>query len=295
MFRSLIFVPGNNKRFIDKAKTLNADIVCFDLEDSIPLNEKVTARQMIVEEVLRKVNEYRKTESVYVRINSFESGLSFLDLNVIIHKGLGGIVIPKVNDESEMIQLINAIESLEHEREIEKGSINIIASIESAKGVINAYSIAKSDPRIKALVFGVFDYLYDMRLDYMDSEGIQYFYARTKIPVDARAAGIEAIDAVWQKIDDIEGLIKDATMARQLGYTGKSLVHPTQIDPVHKIFMPSKNEIEWAKKVIKALDDAAQGRVGGRGAVTLEGKMIDTVHYKQAKAILGIAESAAIL
>ena len=293
-FRSLIFVPGNSKRFLDKANTLNADVVCFDLEDSVPLNEKVTARQMIAG-VLAKQNANKKIKNVYVRINSFESGLSSLDLNTIIQKGLDGIVIPKTDDAIEVIEIKNLISSLEYDREIEKDSIKIVASIESAKGVVNAFSIAKSDPRVKALVFGVFDYLYDMRLDYVENQSIQYSYARTKIPIDARAAGIVAIDAIWQKVDDIEGLKKDAMIGKQLGYAGKSVVHPSQIDPVHRVFMPSKSEIEWAKKIIEALDHAlgGAGEEGrSKGAIKLEGKMIDAVHYKQAKAILDMAETA---
>ncbi len=293
--RSLIFVPGNSKRFIDKAETLTADVVCFDLEDSVPLNEKAIARQMIAQ-VLAKQNVNKKIKNVYVRINSFESGLSSLDLNAIIQKGLDGIVIPKTDDAMQVGEIKNLISSLEYEREIEKDSIKIVASIETAKGVVNAFSIAKSDPRVKALVFGVFDYLYDMRLDYVDNQTIQYSYARTKIPVDARAAGIVAIDAIWQKVDDIEGLKKDAMTGKQLGYAGKSVVHPSQIDPVHRVFMPSKSEIEWAKKIIKALDPALGGGEDeegrSKGAIKLEGKMIDAVHYKQAKAILEITETA---
>jgi citrate lyase subunit beta / citryl-CoA lyase len=282
MFRSLIFVPSNTKRFVDKAKTLNADIVCFDLEDSVPENEKYTARQIIMKALTQRT-EY-KTTSVYVRINSFESGLAFLDLKAIIQRGIDGIVIPKVNDQNEVDKLVSLISTLEQERGIENNTIKLMPSIETAKGVVNAYSISKADQRVNALVFGVFDFLYDMHLDYED-DGIGYAYARAKIPIDARAAGAAAIDAIWQKIDDIIGLKKDALVAKRLGYSGKSIIHPNQIEPVHKVFLPSKNEIQWAKKVVEALDEATE-EGSSRGAVKLEGKMIDAVHYKQAKAIL---------
>jgi citrate lyase subunit beta/citryl-CoA lyase len=168
-------------------------------------------------------------------------------------------------------------------------------SIETARGVVNAYQIASADVRVNALVFGVFDFLYDMRLDYDEHDATGYFYARSKIPVDARAAGVSAIDAIWQKIDDADGLVKDATLAKRLGYSGKSIIHPSQIEPVHKVFLPSKNEIEWAKKVVQALGEAME-KGSGKGAVRLEGRMIDAVHYKQAKAILeevGAASTAA--
>lgn len=282
ILRSLIFVPSNSKRFIEKAKALNADIICFDLEDSVPFNEKTTARQAIVD-ILAKKAEYRS--NIYIRINSLESGLAFSDLKAIIQEGVDGIVVPKVNDKEEVNQIEHLTSSLEKERGIEKDSIKLMPSIESAKGVVNAHSIAKSVERINALVFGVFDFLYDMHLDYVEDDEVGYQYARAKIPVDARAAGVAALDGIWQKVHDIEGLRNDASIARRLGYSGKTIIHPSHIDPVHKIFMPSKNEIEWAKKVLQALREPME--IGdGKGAIKLEGKMIDAAHYKQAKAIL---------
>jgi citrate lyase subunit beta / citryl-CoA lyase len=282
MFRSLIFVPSNIKRFINKAKVVNADIICFDLEDSVPVNEKAVARQTIMEALTQRT-EYKS--NIYIRINSFDSGLAPLDLNAIIRKGIDGIVIPKVNDEIEFSTLVDLISTLEQKRGIEKNSIKLLPSIETAKGVVNAYSIAKTVQRVNALVFGVFDFLYDMRLDYDENDGIGYAYARAKVPVDARAAGVASIDGIWQKVDDIDGLRNDAIIAKRLGYSGKSIIHPNQIETVHKIFVPNRNEIEWAKKVVEALGEAMEEGVN-RGAVKLEGKMIDAVHYKQAKAIL---------
>jgi citrate lyase subunit beta/citryl-CoA lyase len=284
MFRSLIFVPSNSRRFIDKAKTLTADITCFDLEDSVPMNEKAAARQMITQ-TLKDRTEYKT--NLYIRINSLNSGMAFSDLKEIIQNGVDGIVIPKVNDENEIVDITRFISILEDERGIEKGSIKLMPSIETAKGVVNTFFIAKADQRVNTVIFGVFDFLYDMGLDYAENDGIEYMYARGKIPVDAKAAGVSAIDAIWQKVDDTNGLIKDAIVAKRLGYSGKSVIHPSQIEPVHKIFIPTKNEIEWAKKVIEALGQTME-RGSGRGAVKLEGKMIDAVHYKQAKAILNI-------
>jgi citrate lyase subunit beta / citryl-CoA lyase len=286
MFRSLIFVPGNSMRFVEKAKTLPADIVCFDLEDSVPDNEKGTARRIIAETLLTRRQEYGG--HVYVRTNSPESDLVTDDLTAVLQKGIDGIVVPKVNDASEILEIKKHVVMLEKERKTDK--IALMPSIETARGVVNAYLIAGADEQIKALVFGVFDFLYDMRLDYDEHNPSGYYYARAKIPVDARAAGVYAIDAIWQKIDDIDGLIRDATMARHLGYSGKSLIHPSQIEPVHKVFRPSKNEVEWAKKVVQALGQA-MNKGTGRGAIKLEGKMIDAVHYKQAKAILDAADA----
>lgn len=279
LLRSFLFVPGNNKRFIDKAKALKADIICLDLEDSVPLNDKEPARQMI-SDILKARSEF--SSEIYVRINSFDSGLAEADLKAVVQNGINGVVIPKVNGEEEVWALSKLITTLEHERKIKDGTVEMMPSIENAKGVINAFKIASASPRVSALVFGVFDFLFDMGLEYVE-DGMEYTYARAKVPVDARAAGVYAIDSIWQKIEDIDGLIRDATTGMRLGYKGKSIIHPSQIEPVHKIFVPNKEEVEWARKVVDALSDAMSK---GVGAIRLEGKMIDAVHYKRAKALL---------
>jgi len=286
LFRTLIFVPGANARFVEKAKALSADIVCFDLEDSVPANEKDAARKTIAG-ALAKRQDYQKP--VYVRTNSPESGLIDADIKTVVQKGIDGLVIPKVNDASEVIEIAKVVSALEKERGI--GRIALIPSIETAKGVVNTYAISSADDRVNAVVFGVFDFLHDMRMDYDEHDGSGYAYARARIPVDARAAGVAAIDAIWQKVDDIDGLIRDATAAKRLGYSGKSIIHPGQIEPVHKVFLPSKSEVEWAKKVVEALGEAME-KGTGRLAVRLEGRMVDAVHYKQAKAILDAAGQA---
>jgi len=279
LLRSFLFVPGNNKRFIDKAKTLKADIICLDLEDSVPINDKEPTRQMIGE-VLKARSEF--SSELYVRINSFDSGLAQADLRAVMQNGINGVVIPKVNGGEEVWELSKLITTLEHERKIKDGTVEMMPSVENAKGVINAFKIASASPRVSALVFGVFDFLFDMGLEYVE-DGIEYTYARAKVPVDARAAGVYAIDSIWQKIEDIDGLIRDATAGMRLGYKGKSIIHPSQIEPVHKIFVPNKEEVEWARKVVAALSDAMSK---GVGATRLEGKMVDAVHYKRAKALL---------
>lgn len=284
MFRSLIFVPSNSEKYINKAKKLNADIVCFDLEDSVPNNQKDLARQLIKSALTARTTY--QARNVYARINSFDSGMTSDDLKAVVQKGIDGIILPKVGNDEEVSEVDRILLTLEQEKGFQEKSIKIAASIESAKGVVNSYSIAKASDRVNMLVFGIFDFLYDMHLDYEEGNNeFECIYARSKIPVDARAAGVEAIDGIWQKLDDAEGLIKDTIIAKRLGYSGKSLIHPNQIEAVHAIFVPSTNEIEWATKVVNALDEAlVNGK--GKGAIRLEGKMIDAVHYKQAKAIL---------
>ncbi len=285
MFRSLLFVPGNNPRFLEKSKILKSDIICLDLEDSVSLNEKPLARKLIREFLSKRFTNKEKDSNFFVRINSIDSDLYTEDLKSIIVNGLDGIVIPKTNNSSEVNKVTEIITDFEKKNNLEQNSLKLIPSIESAKGVINTFNISESSERIISVLFGVFDYLYDMHLEYKEFNDLGYQYARSKIPVDARAAGIEAMDGIWQKIDNIDGLIQDSEMAKQLGYSGKSIIHPSHIEPIHNIFSPSKSELEWAEKVVHALYDSVE-HGHGKGAIRLDGKMIDAVHYKQAKLIL---------
>jgi len=281
LFRSLIFVPGNNSRFLEKAKKLQADIVCFDLEDSVPDNEKVNARKLI-KSALKSRKSYES--SIFVRTNSPTSGKIQSDLKEIVQKGIDGIVIPKVNNINDMKKIEKILSVLEKSRKLKP--IQIIPSIESAEGVVNTFSIASFGKRVSAVVFGVFDLLNDLGVEYTkESEGAKY--SRTKIPVDAHAAGVAAIDAIWQDLKDSKGLEKDCKIGKSLGYTGKSIIHPDQISVVHKLFHPNKSEILWAEKVCKIY---LQSTKKGKGATTVDGKMIDEVHFKQAKALLELVK-----
>ena len=281
LFRSLIFVPGNNPRFLEKAKKIQADIVCFDLEDSVPDNEKTSARKLI-KNALKSRSEY--SSSIFVRTNSPLSGKISSDLKEIIQKGIDGIVIPKVNNISELKKIQKILSGLEKSKKLKP--IQIIPSIESAEGVVNSYQIASFGKRVTAIVFGIFDLLNDLGVEYTkDSPGGKY--SRYKIPVDATAAGISAIDGIWQDLNDLKGLQKDCNFGKSLGYAGKSVIHPDQISMVHKSFHPNKTEILWAEKVCTVYLESTKK---GKGATTVDGKMIDEVHYKQAKALLDIVK-----
>ena len=286
MFRSLLFIPANNERFLKKSANLNPDILCFDLEDSVPSNEKVVARNLVGG--LLASQEGNNESSMYVRINSIDSGLVDSDLEGVIKVGLDGIVLPKISNTEEVILVVDKIHAIASKRNI-SSKIRVMPSIETARGVINANSIASAHENVVALIFGVFDYLYDMNVDVEYDESMSYNYARSKIPVDARAADIDALDGIWQKVNDVDGLIKDGVLAKKLGYSGKTLIHPSHINPIHEIFRPTKKQIEWAKKVFAALKDSTR-RGNARGAILLDGKMIDAVHYKQAKAVLSASE-----
>jgi len=281
LFRSLIFVPGNNPRFLEKAKNLQADIVCFDLEDSVPDNEKSNARKLI-KSALKSRKLYKS--SIFVRTNSPNSGKIPYDLKEVVQKGIDGIVIPKVNNMKELKKIEKILSGLEKSKKIKP--IQIIPSIESTEGVVNTYNIASFGKRVSAVVFGVFDLLNDLGVEYTkNSEGEKY--SRRKISVDAHAAGVAVIDAIWQDLKDSKGLEKDCKLGKSLGYTGKSIIHPDQISVVHKLFHPNKTEIAWAEKVCKIYLESTKK---GKGATTVERKMIDEVHFKQAKALLDLVK-----
>ena len=280
LFRSLIFVPGNNPRFLEKAKSLSADIVCFDLEDSVPDKEKKKARTLI-KGALKKRNQY--SSSVFARTNSPDSNKIEADLKEIVQKGIDGVVIPKVNSAKEIKKIEKIISSLEKKRKIR--GIHLIPSIESALGVINCYEIASASKRIDAIVFGIFDLLNDVGIEYTKGNPLGAKYSRYKVPVAATAAGVYAIDGIWQDIKDASGLKKDCQVGKSLGYVGKSVIYPDQIKIVHKIFHPNKTEIAWAKKVCSIYKKSSKK---GKGATVVDGKMIDEVHYKRAKALLEI-------
>jgi citrate lyase subunit beta/citryl-CoA lyase len=235
----------------------------------------------LIKNTLKLRKDY--SPDVFVRTNSPDSGKITADLKEVIQKGIDGIVIPKVNSVNELKKIEKTISSLEKKRGI-KG-IRLIPSIESALGVVNCYEIASSSKRVDALVFGIFDLLNDIGIEYSKGNPRGAKYSRCKVPVAATAAGVVAIDGIWQDLKDKNGFTKDCIVGKSLGYIGKSVIHPDQIQTVHKIFYPSKSEITWAKKVCNVYEKSTKR---GKGATIVEGKMIDEVHYKRAKALLEI-------
>ena len=267
---------------IHKIPNLKADAVILDLEDSIPMTEKETARFFI------KANlELAKSgvAEIYVRVNGIYSGLLEEDCNFVIQKGLDGIMLPKVESKQDVIDSEKIIEKLEKERGIEPGSIVLIPTLETAKGVVNVYEIATASKRNVAIGFGAVDFTRDLGTT-ISKEGTELFYARSKTSIAARAAGVQALDTVFIDLADNEGLITDAQRGKQLGFKGKFLIHPNQIEPVNLVFSPSTKEVEYAKKIVNAMKEA---EARGLGAASLEGRMIDIAVLRQAEDLLSLA------
>lgn len=286
LLRTMLFTPGNNMRMIHKAGTLGADAVILDLEDGVPMAEKKRARIFVKDSIAQVA---AGGAQVFVRTNAFITGLAEEDLNWTVQDGLDGVVLPKVESRDEVLEADKLITALEKEKGLEPGSLTLVPSLESALGVVNAYEIATASKRTVALAFGALDFTRDMGTS-VSKEGTELFYARSRIAVVARAAGLQAIDTPWIDIADQEGLIREAKAVRQLGFRGKQVIHPSQIEPVNRIFSPSEAEIEYAKKVVKAFKEA---EAKGLGAISLEGKMIDIANYRQAEELLAWAEAIA--
>ena len=286
LLRSVLFTPGNNMRMIHKIPTLTADAVILDLEDSVPMAEKDTARVFIRDSLDIVCSG---AADVYVRVNGLMTGLTAEDCEFVVQKGVTGIMLPKVESREEVIEAEKIIEELEKKRGLEVGSVRLIPTLETAKGVINAYEIAASSRRVVAIGFGAVDFTRDMGTS-LSKEGTELFFARSLVAIAARAAGVQALDTVFIDLADKEGLIKDSMLAKQLGFKGKFLIHPSQIEPVNRIFSPSEKEIEYAKKVVNAFKEA---EAKGLGAASLEGRMIDIAVYKQAQDLLTLAEAIA--
>ena len=284
VLRSMLFTPGNNPRMIDKAATLGADAVILDLEDAVPMAEKDTARVLVKDAV--EVVGAQGTQ-VFVRPNAIGTGLTAEDLRWSVQRGLTGIVLPKTESREQVLEVVDWIRALEAERDLDPGSVVLMPLLETAKGVLSAQEIAAASERIVAVAFGAVDYTRDMGTS-LSAEAIELFYAQSYIALVARAYGVQAIDSPCITIRDQEVLVAEARRSRQLGYRGKLLIHPGQIEPVNQVFSPSEEEVAHAQRVVDAF---RQAEAQGLGAISLDGTMIDVANARQAKDLLSWAEA----
>ncbi|RLB05916.1 MAG: CoA ester lyase [Deltaproteobacteria bacterium] len=284
VMRSVFYIPGNNEKMVSKAPTIPADIITLDLEDSVPPAEKPKAREMVRENLKYAA---QGGAEVYVRVNNWETLLTNDDLEAVVHEGLNGVCLAKCGEPDHVLRLDWKLEELERRRGIPVGTVKIQLLIETAKGVINAYQSAIASPRVNSLIFGAVDYTKDMRVK-LTTEGQELFYARAHTAVAARAAGCVAIDCPFVAFKDTEAFEKDTRFGRTLGYEGRMLIHPSQIEPSHRIYTPAPEDVEWAKGVVEMFEKEAIPK--GLAAVAYQGKMVDTPVYENAKSILAVME-----
>ena len=282
--RSLLYVPGNMPSMLQNIPLFNCDGVIIDLEDAVPLSEKDAAR-ILVKRFLETYRERNKV--VLVRINPLDSKWGDDDLRVVLPALPDGIRLPKADTPEIVERLDTRLTEFEEELGEEIGRFRILPSIESALGILNAATIARTSKRVFALAFGAEDYTVSMEIE-RTKEGEELFNARTRVLWSAKAAGIQAIDSIFADVNDMEGLRRETELVKRLGYTGKSLVNPRQIDVVHEVFAPKLDEIEYALQVIDAIKRA---RLMGTGVISLGGRMIDAPVVKRAVRVLRTAHA----
>lgn len=285
LLRSLLFLPGNNPNMLANGDILGADGIIFDLEDAVAPDEKDAAR-ILVRSCLKQMKLIGVT--TIIRINSLDSYDYWKeDLDELIPCRPDIILIPKVNDPKEVIIASEYIAELELISGIEKGRIRIMPLIETALGVENAFAIASADQRNIALFLGAEDLTADMRCQ-RTTEGTEIFYARNRVVMAARAAGIEAIDTPFTDINDENGNYQDAVTAKMIGFSGKANITPRHVKTVNQVFSPTAEEIEYAHEVLFAIEKAKEQ---GKGAVSLYGKMIDKPIVLRAEQVLAMEEA----
>lgn len=285
--RSMMFVPGNNPGMIRDAHIYGSDCIMFDLEDSVSINEKDAAR-FLVYKALTSL-KYGKKELV-VRINDLGSGLGVTDLEAIVRAQPDVIRLPKTETAQDVTDCETEIARIEREIGLPEGKTKMMAAIESAKGVLNAYDIARSSSRLIGIALGAEDYVTDLRTT-RSPEGIELLFARSMIVNAARAAGIAALDTVYSDVNNEEGFIAEATLIKKLGFDGKSIINPRQIEPLHRVFTPTEKDIIKAKAIMEAI---AEAELRGSGVASLNGKMIDKPVVERARYMIERASSLRI-
>jgi citrate lyase subunit beta/citryl-CoA lyase len=285
-FRSILFIPGNRQRMLDKGPTTGADALLLDLEDAVPLDDKANARTM-VRDFLPTVGD----PPVLVRVNPVGSGLTRDDLEAVVVPGLYGIFLAKVESPDDVRQVSAWLDALEGPAGIESGSLPVVCMLESANSVRLAYEIARASPRVGSLCYSGGengDLQTDLRCDW-SIEGTEMLYARSKIVLDARAAGIDyPLEGVFVDIDNVAGLIADTTLSKRLGYKGRTVIHPKHVATVNEIYTPGPEEIDYFRGLLAAFE-AALGE--GRGSVTYQGKLIDYAMAARARSVLALLEA----
>ncbi|MFQ1006883.1 citrate (pro-3S)-lyase subunit beta [Gilliamella apicola] len=286
--RSMLFLPGANAAMLSTSFVYKPDSIMFDLEDAVSIKEKDSARLLVAQTLKMPVYKEHNIETV-VRINALNTPFGLKDLEAVVRAGVDVVRLPMTNSAEDIHELEAHVERIEKECGREVGSTKLMAAIESAQAVVNAVAIAKSSPRLIGIALAAFDYLVDMQTERGD--GTELFYARCAVLHAARVAGIDAFDVVYSNVNDDEGFLKEVSLIKKLGYNGKSLINPRQIELLHNAYAPTASEVENAKKIVEA---AEEGERKGLGVVSLNGKMIDAPIITRAQKIIELAKYSGV-
>lgn len=282
--RSMLFVPGSNAAMLSNSFIYKPDSIMFDLEDAVALKEKDSARLLVAHALRHPL--YQEMETV-VRVNPLDSEFGLADLNAVVRAGVDVVRMPKTETAQDVLDMDHAISEIEKNCGREIGSTKMLAAIESPLGITQANQIAFASKRLIGIALGAEDYVRNLKTE-RSSEGIELLFARCSILQAARAAGIQAFDTVYSDANNEDGFLKEAALIKQLGFDGKSLVNPRQIELLHNLFAPTQKDVDHARKVIEAANEAEQQ---GLGVVSLNGKMIDAPIIERARLVLERAKS----
>ncbi len=285
--RTMLYVPGNNAGMIKDAHIYRSDSVMFDLEDSVSVNEKDTARFLVYKALTTL--DYEGIETV-VRINSIESGFGKEDVKAMVRAKPDVIRLPKTETADDIYEIEALVEKEEEVCGYSKGTVALMAAIESPLGVLNALSIATASKRLIGIALGAEDYVTCLKTT-RSPEAVELLFARSQILNAARAAGIYALDTVYSDLNNEEGFVNEIKHIKQLGFDGKSIITPRQIEPVHRIFAPTKEDIEKAVRTIEGIKKAEKKK---SGVIAVDGKMVDKPFVERAERIIELAKASGV-
>ena len=292
ILRSMLYVPSNSWRMINNATSEGADAIILDLEDGCPIAEKETGR-VFARDSISMLKQHGL--DVFVRVNSMETGLTATDIEYVVVPGLDGIMLAKTESQEDVTALDAMLREQEKKKGITPGSVQVMALLETPKGILNIREIIAASSRMVAVGFGAGDFSREMGagMGVTKLSPDEYFpmilHARSSIAMAARAAGIQAIDTPYfGLVIDLEGLRRESDKVKLLGFSGKQLTHPRHVEVANQVFSPASADVGYAKKVVEAYQEA---RSKGLGATTLGGKMIDYGSFKRAESLLGFARA----
>ncbi|MCE7987269.1 MAG: CoA ester lyase [Caldilinea sp. CFX5] len=282
--RSMLYVPGDSLRKVTKASTLPADTIILDLEDGVALSQKEAARLTVRQALLEL--DFGSRERL-VRINNVNGPLAQNDLAVTIEGRPDGYVVPKVESDEDLLAVSHFLDEQEKLNGWPVGQIRLVAMIETALGVMNLREIGHATPRLDALVFGAEDFAASVGA-VRSRENWEMFYARSAVVTAAGAYNLQAIDLVFVGLNDPQGLEAECVNGRQLGFIGKTLIHPGQIETANRVFAPAADEVDAARRLLAAFDEHQKA---GAGAFAYEGQMVDMPVIRTAQRLLARAEA----
>ena len=284
MRRSMLFLPGNTPNMLINGNCLGSDAIIFDLEDAVSPAEKDAAR-ILVRNTLRYM-DLRGCETI-VRINSIDTPYWQKDLDTVLPQQPNLILLPKTNSAADVQAADAYMTALEEKLGLEANTVGLMPLIETALGVENAFSIATASKRVQALFLGAEDLTADLQCK-RTKESREIEYARTRLVVAARAAGVDVYDTPFTDVNDDEGIWADARVAKALGFNGKASISPRHVDVINQVFSPTQKEIDYAYEVMDAITLAKEQ---GRGVIALHGKMIDAPIVARAQQTIAAAEA----